>query len=274
MSDYKAAVWHIEEAARRARDAGERAAHDTIVAEVLPPLYRKRDGAGAGPAREPSPPGSLDYARAAWHVEEAARRARGAGEVAAHDTIVAEVLPPLYRKRDGGGEADSLRRFKFTRYWVAKLHEDPQGTPIFDTHGTPLIRLSAAGKRTLELEGTGQLPDGRRINVGRTSLQDNKYIVLPDGVWAYGTRNNPLKPFRSLAVDFSVVPFGTRIFVKELEGLNLPDRTTHDGWCEAADTGGGIHGAHFDWFCGPEAWARDSVVRNVPQFVQAKVGDA
>jgi hypothetical protein len=43
MSDYQAAVRYIEEAARRSLDAGEVVTHNTLVAEVLPPLYRKQD---------------------------------------------------------------------------------------------------------------------------------------------------------------------------------------------------------------------------------------
>lgn len=74
----------------------------------------------------------------------------------------------------------------------------------------------------------------------------------------------PLDPFRTLAADIGatskddprykgkggLVPVGTKVHIRELVGVSLPDGTTHDGWCTVNDTGGGIFGAHFDVFIG------------------------
>ncbi len=43
------------------------------------------------------------------------------------------------------------------------------------------------------------------------------------------------------------------MYVKEYDGLLLPDGTTHDGWFVVNDTGGGIFGTHFDVFVGTRA---------------------
>lgn len=75
-------------------------------------------------------------------------------------------------------------------------------------------------------------------------------------------------PFRTLATDVGaqtiarhdpnfkgkggVVPRGSRVFILEFVGKKLPDGTVHDGWFDAVDTGGGIFGAHFDVFTGPQ----------------------
>ncbi len=80
----------------------------------------------------------------------------------------------------------------------------------------------------------------------------------------------PLDPFRTLAADLGayatsdpryrshggLVPAGTRVLILELVGRQLPDGTTHDGWCVVADTGGAIFGAHFDVFAGTRALMR------------------
>ncbi len=50
-----------------------------------------------------------------------------------------------------------------------------------------------------------------------------------------------------------LVPPGTRVYIKEYDGLGLPDGTTHDGWFIVNDTGGAIFGAHFDVFTGTRA---------------------
>lgn len=76
-------------------------------------------------------------------------------------------------------------------------------------------------------------------------------------------------PFKTLAADVGVydgcdprfkgkgglVPRGTRVYIPEVAGQALPDRTTHDGWFTVIDTGALITGAHFDVFCGTRKWA-------------------
>lgn len=81
----------------------------------------------------------------------------------------------------------------------------------------------------------------------------------------YGFDNGiPRTPHRTLAADLGrtakddprfkgkggLVPVGTDVYIKEMDGLKLPDGTIHDGWCKVNDTGGGIFGAHFDVFIG------------------------
>ena len=83
-----------------------------------------------------------------------------------------------------------------------------------------------------------------------------------------------MDPFRTIATDTGrlrrhdpafkkkggVIPVGTRVFILELVGMPLPDGTTHDGWCVANDTGGGIFGAHIDLFTGYRAFARKTFI--------------
>ncbi|MCB0586315.1 MAG: penicillin-insensitive murein endopeptidase [Phaeodactylibacter sp.] len=98
----------------------------------------------------------------------------------------------------------------------------------------------------------------------------------------YGTiRNIPLVPFRTLAADIGtkkyknvdprwkgkggLVPPGTRVYIKEYDGLRLPDGSIHDGWFVVNDTGGGIYGAHFDVFTGTNALRKQV---KLPSFSQ------
>lgn len=81
----------------------------------------------------------------------------------------------------------------------------------------------------------------------------------------YGFDNGiPRTPHRTLAADLGrtkrddprfkgkggLVPVGTDVYIKELDGIKLTDGKIHDGWCKVNDTGGGIFGAHFDVFIG------------------------
>jgi 3D (Asp-Asp-Asp) domain-containing protein len=90
--------------------------------------------------------------------------------------------------------------------------------------------------------------------------------VTPDHLGnGYGVQNGiPLEPFKTIAADIGrmkksdpaykdkggVVPVGTKVFIKELENISLPNKLKHDGWVIVNDTGGGIFGAHFDLFVG------------------------
>ena len=93
-------------------------------------------------------------------------------------------------------------------------------------------------------------------------------------------RGIPLVPFRTLAADIGhtkyqvepkwkgkggLVPPGTQVYIKEYDGLRLPDGTTHDGWFIVNDTGGAIFGAHFDVFVGTPA-VRKQI--KLPEFGQ------
>lgn len=63
-------------------------------------------------------------------------------------------------------------------------------------------------------------------------------------------------PYRTIAVDRSLIPFGSVVFIPAARGttLHLPDGSVayHDGFFIAQDTGGRIRGAHIDVFCGEQ----------------------
>lgn len=63
-----------------------------------------------------------------------------------------------------------------------------------------------------------------------------------------------LVPFRSIAVDPTVVPLGTSLFIPDARGVTvtLPngESVAHDGYFFAADRGGAIKGNHIDVFIG------------------------
>ncbi len=129
-----------------------------------------------------------------------------------------------------------------------------------------------------------------RTKVSGISLEDDDitsvraYAVTPTAKEGLGygiLRGIPLDPYRTLAADIGafessddryrgavgksrsrvvingktgLVPTGTRVYIRQLDGFTLPDGKRHDGWLQVNDTGGAIYGAHFDVFVG----ARDN----------------
>jgi 3D (Asp-Asp-Asp) domain-containing protein len=74
--------------------------------------------------------------------------------------------------------------------------------------------------------------------------------------YGHGSHDNPLRPFRSVAVDVTVVPFWTKLYIPALVGMTMPDENdldpnspfVHDGCVVAEDEGSSITGKHLDFF--------------------------
>ncbi len=148
------------------------------------------------------------------------------------------------------------RGFALRYYWLAeqsKHNQFEEGTDaIYSPAGVFLGIFSTRFVRTLILEGSGLLEDNRVINyagkcrwgVGTCFdiLDVNRY---PFG---RGAKRRPLVPFRSVAVDRSVIEIGEPIYIPELDGAKLPSGNIHDGCVRADDTGGGIKKRKIDFF--------------------------
>jgi 3D (Asp-Asp-Asp) domain-containing protein len=170
---------------------------------------------------------------------------------------------------DGGGARDLAMRpdlglgtskgsVQLTYYWVTQQSDftGANDTPLCDVSTNILATVPLAFANALKLEGTGKLTDGRLLNVGGScacpSGMTTCYIVLDQTKypWGVGVQSRPLVPFRSIAVDRSFIPYGTKVYIPEFDGVAMPSSYgfVHDGCVQADDTGGGIVGAHIDFF--------------------------
>jgi 3D (Asp-Asp-Asp) domain-containing protein len=153
---------------------------------------------------------------------------------------------------------DELGSFQLTYYWVTTEEEftGTADTDIFDSSCGLLATVTAAFADSLSLEGTGRLTDGRLLNVdGTCACAYSPCFVEVDDAhpWGYGVQSRALVPFRSVAVDRDVIPYGTRLYLAEMDGVMMPGDEPwgdflHDGCVSADDTGGGIDGTHVDFF--------------------------
>ncbi len=57
-----------------------------------------------------------------------------------------------------------------------------------------------------------------------------------------------LIPFKSVAVDPTLIQLGEPLYLPELDGVLLPDGSIHDGCVRADDVGGAIKKRHMDFF--------------------------
>lgn len=103
--------------------------------------------------------------------------------------------------------------------------------------------------------------------VGRTRFRPAR------GAFGDGVNQYILSPFRTIAVDPAVIPYGTVIYIESARGqlLTMPDgtRRQHDGYFFAGDTGGLIRDQHVDVFIGiaernPFPWVTSNANSRIP----------
>lgn len=132
--------------------------------------------------------------------------------------------------------------------------------PLYETKTCDVLaEVDKEFAKSLTLQGTGKLRDGRLLNVaGQNNCPcDRKpcFHVIEGQVWGKAGTGKPLAPFRTVAVDPKVIKLGSLLYIPLLEGRTMPGRApwggfVHDGCVTADDTGGGIKGFQIDLFVG------------------------
>jgi len=132
--------------------------------------------------------------------------------------------------------------------------------PLYETKTCEVLaEVDKEFAKSLALQGTGKLRDGRLLNVaGQNNCPcDRKpcFHVIEGQVWGKAGTGKPLAPFRTVAVDPKVIKLGSLLYIPLLEGRRMPGRApwggfVHDGCVTADDTGGGIKGFQIDLFVG------------------------
>jgi hypothetical protein len=133
---------------------------------------------------------------------------------------------PYHIENDGSGGWLTAQGSSGVKFGVGS------GAPFWRTGG---FWRSAAGALTFPLARGGW---SAGIGV--------KYVSPPAGISFAPGPSRPLSYLRSVAVDPSLIPLGSHIFIPAYQGVN-------GGWFEADDTGGAIIGRHIDVFRPPPA---------------------
>ena len=116
---------------------------------------------------------------------------------------------------------------------------------------------------------TGNLPGAPGWNVKATL-----YHAGAKGVGALDSLGCKVVAMRTVAVDKTLIPRRSVLFIKETVGLKMPDGSSHDGYWYASDTGGAIKGKRIDLFTGKGSSSMNPVKRlNLATLTAVKVGD-
>ncbi|KAG1442603.1 hypothetical protein G6F56_010996 [Rhizopus delemar] len=95
------------------------------------------------------------------------------------------------------------------------------------------------------MEGTGLLKSGVMVN-----LDDGDNIFMKvnrkKAPYGLGSDTNPLTPWVSVASND--IKRGTKLYIKQLDGVKLPDGKTHNGCVRVDDEGWSFTGCQLDFF--------------------------
>ena len=115
---------------------------------------------------------------------------------------------------------------------------------------------------------SGALPGTGVFNVKATL-----YHAGAKGVGVLDSLGCKVVPMRTLAVDKSIIPRRTVVFIKETVGLRMPDGQAHDGYWYASDVGGAIKGERIDLYTGQGAASMKPIYKlNLAKLTAVKVG--
>ncbi|HEY9617626.1 MAG TPA: 3D domain-containing protein [Microcoleaceae cyanobacterium] len=180
-----------------------------------------------------------------------------------------------------------------TYYYIYQARPTVNGLPLLDPNGIPLSpALSVRDWCYAALQGTVQVTNLQGLATtynfaGRgdqpqadcspffSSLSFNvldkvSRVRFTPAVTKYGrgAKGVGLVPYRTIAVDPTVIPFGSVVYIPSARGqvITLPSgqRAIHDGYFYAADTGSAIIGDHIDVFLGTSSQNPFSFITSKP----------
>ena len=92
---------------------------------------------------------------------------------------------------------------------------------------------------------TGNIPGAPVFN-----LKATLYHAGAKGVGALDSLGCKVVAMRTVAIDKTLIPRRSVLFIKETVGVKMPDGSTHDGYWYASDVGGAIKGQRIDLYTG------------------------
>lgn len=216
-----------------------------ISAEVRP--LTSAPPAPAGPSADGFPPLPADCQGAGCSDDPVVVRDYGAGPRA----VIPSTLP-----------SDLFRN---TYYDFPAEGAGSKDATLFDASCKAITAVPRDFHDRVCVQGSGRLASGRTVSFAKRgcdcadvcprtgqkicfeSLDPTKF---PHGRGATG---KAITPLRTIAVDSSVIPLGTRVFIADFVGLPRPDGTKHDGCFIAEDRGVRVIGRQIDVFTGDPA---------------------
>lgn len=157
----------------------------------------------------------------------------------------------------------SLGVFRNTYYcFPNEAHYSGEQTAVFDAQCVQIALVPQSFHDRVCVQGSGRLLSGQTISYAKRdcscasecprSKQRICYEALSQAKypWGRGAVGKPITPLRTIAVDSSVIPLNSAVFIPAFVSIPLPDGTPHDGCFFAEDRGSKVVGHSIDVFAG------------------------
>jgi 3D (Asp-Asp-Asp) domain-containing protein len=143
-------------------------------------------------------------------------------------------------------KAQNLGQFRITFYWLVEEESYPgkKTCPLYTPDGKLVGKFTNQFIRDFQIESCALLSDGRIISYLKKANRC-QVVDMPIGAGGYS-----LTELRSVAVDPSVIPLGSKLYIKDATDMPLGDSLMHDGIFEANDVGSAIKGNRIDVYLG------------------------
>lgn len=137
----------------------------------------------------------------------------------------------------------SARNVKFTYYWISSEDDFPQGSDkmLKNCNGGTIATISKEFWNSLHTECSGRLSTGEYVNGGDSYC--NCFIKVPGPI---GPKGNRLRPYTSIAAND--IPYGSKVFIQQLQNLTLPNGKIHNGCLRVDDVGWSFGDNRIDFY--------------------------
>ncbi|ORX52487.1 hypothetical protein DM01DRAFT_1336861 [Hesseltinella vesiculosa] len=145
-----------------------------------------------------------------------------------------------------------------TFYWIPKQGDKdmlnngqvvslngPKTQQLKSDNGKTIAKVSKYTYEKFQMEGTGLLQNGIMVNLGNSKNQF-QVVDRKNSPYGVGSNDNSLVPWVSVASND--LKRGTTLYVKELDGLKLPDGKVHNGCVRVDDQGWSFGSCQLDFF--------------------------
>ena len=159
--------------------------------------------------------------------------------------------------QDASAQAESKLKGSWTTYYLDRVEEQESRIKGKATMRDGSTRVYALGQRAANAaESSGNViaegTDGELSVFSRD--KQGLWKELEPGELGRGHEENPLIPYRTVAADNATYAFGTQIYLKDFDGWEQPDGTTHDGIFWVGDSREHLRGPNdFQIFVGTDA---------------------
>ncbi|KAK9721080.1 hypothetical protein K7432_003720 [Basidiobolus ranarum] len=149
------------------------------------------------------------------------------------------------------------KNVKMTFYWIANEseHSGSKTVTIKTCSGKQIAKVSSSFANAARMEGTARLRNGIVLNLDCACKGGYScFTTINKGRFPYGVgaKDNALKPF--ISVSANDIPLGTKILVKQLKGLKMPNGRIHNGCVRVDDIGWSFGKNQIDFLVGDKKY--------------------